>query len=170
MTSPDDSRADGAEGVRSSEPVTVPRVYPKWVGILLAFILPGSAHFLSGKRRAAPGWYLATTGCGLFGCGMLAIPGQAPLWIGATACIASVAFFLIVVKQSYRHIPRIGLKGWVTVIILHLLLGLALKYPLSNLSPLQITGQSMAPTLLPGDHVIVNTSKTFNAAISSFLI
>ena len=40
-------------------PETARRYNPKWVGPIMTFFLPGSAHFLSGRRRTGVLLYLA---------------------------------------------------------------------------------------------------------------
>ena len=127
--------------------------YQKWVGVLLGILLNGSAHFLSGKRSAGVKWFFGLFFCGLAGIALIATPGTATYILGATFLLASLGLWLVMLKQSYRPIQRIGFLGWLAVIILAVVLNSGTDYFIDQLilSYRMPTG-SMEPTIC-GIHV-----------------
>jgi hypothetical protein len=78
--------------------------HDKWVGAVLGFFLTGSAHYLSGRRRAGLLWFF----------GMLTMPGMALALLfvsGTVSYIISLAMlllsgilWLLMLKQSYTPV------------------------------------------------------------------
>jgi signal peptidase I len=92
--------------------------YRKWVGVVLGFLLHGSAHFLSGSRAAGVKWYVGLLASGLAGIALVAIPGTVSFILGMAFCLAGFVLCLVMLRQSYRPVRRIGFLGWLGVIIL----------------------------------------------------
>jgi len=96
--------------------------YGKWAGVVMGFILHGSAHFLSGKRVAGLKWYFGLFACGLTSIALLATPSTLLFILGVAFGFASVILWLVMLKQSYRPVRRIGILGWLAVILLAVVL------------------------------------------------
>ena len=139
------------------------RQNPKWVGPIMAFCLPGSAHFLAGQRRAGILWFLAYMVflCPLFF--LASLPGMEFFY-------AAVGFFVllyaIILIASWRPTQRIGCSGWLLFfgVILFLQWGVVKPYALVIKTYITeafaMSGTSMRPTLIgPAqrpDYIIVN--------------
>ena len=123
--------------------------YRPWVGVVLSFIISGSAQFLAGKRRAGIAWYLGLLlleGVGLFCLASPKVPGLMP---GVTLVAVGFGLWVFMLVRSYQPVPKLRRSGWLVLIVL----GVALAW-ISNLGMSQvfdvyvIPTQSMAPTLL----------------------
>ncbi|MEK6248486.1 MAG: hypothetical protein N2C12_09935, partial [Planctomycetales bacterium] len=90
--------------------------YHKWVGVVLGWLIDGSAHFLSGKRAAGLKWYFGLSACSLTGVALTATPGTIPFIVGVAFVLAGVVLWVVMLKQSYRPVRRIGFLGWLAVI------------------------------------------------------
>jgi len=123
--------------------------YPKWVGVLLGFLIYGAAHFHSGKRRAGIAWQL-----GLFLCGTLAMlffasPGFTPFVIALILLPVGLILWLLMLKQSFRPVRRIGFWGWIAVIVISEILATGEQFAIKQLfCPLKLPTGAMQPTLL----------------------
>ena len=130
--------------------------YRQWVGVVLGFLLHGSAHFLSGKRAAGLKWYFGLFACGLAVLALLATPGTVPFLLGIVLCLANMVMWLVMLKQSYRPVRRIGLLGWLAVIVLAVVLNNGLSLLVRQcVEPFKFPGGSMHPTIIQGDHLFV---------------
>ncbi len=122
--------------------------YPKWVGVVLGLLLSGAAHFLSGRKRSGLVWYFSILGCGLLSAGLLAVPG---LWafIGACVlCLGNIGLILVMLVKSYRPTRRIGLHGWLVLIVAVACLNAVVKWAArSVVHPFGISTSAMAPTI-----------------------
>ena len=130
--------------------------YRKWVGVVLSLLLHGSAHFLSGKRAAGLKWYFGLFACGLLGSILIAIPGNVTLTLGAVFWLSGIVLWLIMLKQSYRSVKRIGFLGWLAVVGLSVIMNVGLKLSARHIvHPFTMPMKSMAPTIMPGDQLFV---------------
>lgn len=130
--------------------------YRKWVGVVLGFLLYGSAHFLSGKRAVGLKWYFGLFSCGLAGVALVATPGTAPFVLGVAFGLANVVLWLVMLKQSYRPVRRIGFLGWLAVIILAVVLSHSLSLVVRQfVHPFKVPTGAMHPTIVPKDHLFV---------------
>jgi signal peptidase I len=126
--------------------------YPKWVGVLLGFLLYGSAHFLSGNRINGIAWHL-----GLFLCGTLAIlffgtSGFASFVTALILLSPGLILWLIMLKQSFRPVRRIGFWGWIAVIVISEILAIGEQFAIKQLvRTFKLPTGTMQPTLL-GSH------------------
>lgn len=128
--------------------------YRKWVGVVLGFLLNGSAHFLSGKRATGVKWYFSIVVCGYLSLVIMAIPGIAAYVIGILLCIIALLLWFIMLKQSYRPVPRIRFLGWVGIIMINFGLSSAWTYAVrSVVHPFRVPNGTMSPTIMPGDHL-----------------
>lgn len=100
-----------------------PTTYPKWVGLLLSFILSGSAQFISGNRYIGIAWYITLETLVFLSFLLLAIPLEAAIPAFIILLAIYLTLWIIMMKQSYRHIRRIGFWGWAAIILVSILLG-----------------------------------------------
>lgn len=122
--------------------------YPKWVGVVLGFLLAGSAHFLSGHRRAGIAWYLSRLVLECLTVGLIAIPGARTYVAAIAVAVTTVVLWLVMLKQSYRPARRIGVLGWVTVLVIGMSLNAAEKrVSRFAVEGFRMTSGSMRPTL-----------------------
>lgn len=125
------------------------KTYPKWLGILLSFTLSGSAHFISGRRLLGIMWYILIALFGFLSIMTLIIPFNMVIPIAICFFLISVILWVWMLKQSYRHVRRIGFWGWVIVISMALLLNTFSRYIMKNLAEVFIIPTSaMEPTLM----------------------
>jgi len=130
--------------------------YRKWVGVLLGLLLNGSAHFLSGRRAAGLKWYFGLLTCGLAGVAFIATPGTVPFMLGVAFGLASIVLWFVMLKQSYRPLRRIGVLGWLAVIVVAVVLNNGLSVPLRQLvHPFKVKTHAMQPTIIPRDQIFV---------------
>jgi signal peptidase I len=116
--------------------------------VVLGFLLHGAAHFLSGERTAGLKWYFGLFSCGLVALALLAIPSTAPFLLGVAFGLASFVLWCVMLKQSYRPVRRIGVRGWFAVILLAMVLNSALRLlVLQFVTPFKVPTGAMQPTI-----------------------
>ena len=133
------------------------RQHRRWVGLLLGFVIGGSAHFLSGDRAGGVKWCLGLFACGALSVALVGVPGSASYVAGMGALSVGTVLWLVMLKQSYRPVPRMGGWAWLAVIVGALalnwsdsfLVGLCIrpfKVPTGAMQPTVrgITGSSMS--------------------------
>ena len=122
--------------------------YRKWVGVVLGFLLHGSAHFLSGRRAAGLKWYFGLFACGAVAVALVAMPGTIPFITGVALGLASVILWLVMLKQSYLPVRRIGFLGWLAVIVLAVVLNNGLSLLVRQfVHPFKVPTGAMQPTI-----------------------
>jgi signal peptidase I len=122
--------------------------YRNWLGVVLGFLLHGSAHFLSGKRTAGLKWYFGLFACGVVAVALVATPGTIPFIVGVAFGLASVVLWLVMLKQSYRPVRRIGFLGWLAVIVLAVVLNNGLSLLVRQfVHPFRVPTGAMQPTI-----------------------
>jgi len=124
------------------------KTYPKWVGLVLAFLLTGSAHFLSSDRKGGILWYVTLLLLGVVAMAVIAIPGTVSYLLGIAAIFVMFGLWLRMMRQSYRPVRRIGWIGWVCILAIRI----GLNYGTGTvtrqcLHPFKISSGAMAPTL-----------------------
>ncbi len=124
-------------------------LYPKWVGVVLGFLLAGSAHFLSGHKRTGIVWYLSLLALGFLAPGLMAVPGFESYLAGVVVCLFGIVLWLIMLARSYRPVRRIGWPGWLVVVLIAVVLGGASE-SLTRLAilPFTVPTGAMRPTIL----------------------
>ena len=126
-----------------------PLTYPKWVGLLLSFILSGSAQFISGNRYVGIAWYIILGTLGFLSFLVLAIPLEAAIPAFVILLAVYSILWIIMMKQSYRHIQRIGFRRWTAIIIVFLLLGILSEFiEKSAMQVFNMPTSSMEPTIM----------------------
>lgn len=122
--------------------------YRKWVGVVLGYLLHGSAHFLSGKRAAGLKWYFGLFACVVVAIALVATPGTVPFTLGVAFGLASVVLWVVMLKQSYRPVQRIGFLGWLAVIALAVVLNNGLSLSVRQfIHPFKVPTGAMQPTI-----------------------
>ncbi len=126
--------------------------YREWVGVVLGMLLAGAAHFLSGQRAAGLKWYISLFACGVVGVALLATPGMAPFILGLAIIPAGVVLWLVMLKQSYRPVQRIGIPGWLTLIVIAIVLRSGSSFLARQfIHPFKVPTGTMQPTIF-GTH------------------
>jgi len=127
--------------------------YGRWAGLLLGFLITGSAHYLSGRRSAGIIWFIALFALPVMAIALLLVPGT----ISYVACVAillvSMILWFLMLKQSFRPVRRIGVLGWIGVVALAIVLDRASSLLGDQfVAYCRISGGGMSPTIL-GDRV-----------------
>ena len=126
--------------------------YGKWTGVLLGFLVSGSAHFLSGKRAAGLLWYFGLFALSVTALAFMVVPGTVSYATGMAVLLAGCVLWLVMLGQSFTPVRRIGAAGWVAVVALFLVLGNAQVFLIHQfLTTYNMGTGSMNPILLgPG--------------------
>ena len=135
------------------------KTYPKWVGVLFSFFIAGLAQFLTGKKLIGVFWYVGLFLVNILSLYILAFPWKSAFLISMILWGMCLIPWIIMLKQSYKPVKRIGPMGWLAVIVIML----ALNYSLGELAkiPVRIFNlptHSMEPTIL-GDKKLTNGEK-----------
>jgi signal peptidase I len=142
-----------------SSTITAPLTHRRWVGVLLSLLIPGAGIFLAGNRTAGLRWFLGLSLMSVMTVALAplpAIPGLGMFIALASACALLTLWMLV---RSYRPVPRLGIRGWLLFGLLAILLGsLEGWIPHQLARPFKVPTGSMMPTILPGDHLFVQTS------------
>jgi signal peptidase I len=129
--------------------------YPKWVGVVLGLLLNGSAHYLAGKRTTGVSWFLSIRLSAIAAMLILAVSGILSIITAGILFLTSITLWLIMLKQSFRAVERIGIRGWLIVLVLVIALNSAFRIALHQVvQPFKVPTGAMIPTLTPGDHVV----------------
>jgi len=128
------------------------RTLPRWLGVLLGFMLPGSAHFLSGEKKAGTVWFAALLLFGFIGHAIAAIPAKAMVYAGlALNFIALPTLYVAMLCTSFRAVPRLRGLGWVAFAGALVGMNLAVELLLVNIAPakpFRVPTGGMEPTLM----------------------
>ena len=123
---------------------------PRWVGVLLALFLPGSAHYLSGNRKAGLIWLGGLLSISCLARSITAFPSPAIILIGLSInfLILPLAYLFLLVR-SYRPVRRLRLKGWLlfvlSVITFNMVFGSAHDHFMAH--PFKVPTGAMEPTV-----------------------
>jgi len=122
--------------------------YRKWVGLVLGYMIPGLAHFLSGGRVAGLKWFFGIVACEFFGFYILVIPGTVSLVLGVILVLASLVLWFVMIFKSYRPVHRIGFFGWLAVIVVAVLVSVGARRSFSLFfRTFHFPSGSMQPTI-----------------------
>lgn len=131
------------------------KMYPKWVGVILGFLLNGSAHYFTGDKAAAIKWYFVIPLTGIAGLLIVVFPGTLSFTISVALILGSIALFLIMLKQSYRPVRRVRVWEWAVVIALNFLLDSGWNYGIDQVvRTYKAPTESMSPAIMSGDCVV----------------
>ena len=139
----------------------------RWVGVLLSLLIPSAGIFLAGNRKTALRWFLCLTVLCLVTVALSSLPAIPGL--GAFVALASVTAVLTLwmLILSFKPVPKLGVRGWLLLLMLASLLS-GLEVPVIHRFTwaFKVPTGSMEPTILPGDHLFVQTSAYWFAAPS----
>lgn len=130
------------------------RDYPRWVGSVMTFFLPGSAQFLSGRRQTGILCFLLWLFLAFLPLVPAAIPGKPFFYLAALLFAVSIVYFLGLIIASWRPTRRIGISGWILFVVVVLVLPYVTALPIALLTKsfyvelFVVSGGSMAPTLI----------------------
>ena len=131
------------------------KTYPKWAGVILGFLLSGSAHYLSGDKTAGIKWYFAIAFAEIAGVLVLAVPGAIGFLLSGITLLFAFALWLAMLATSWRPVRRIRACGWMAVVALNILLSSIWTQAIEQaLRPFKVVSGAMIPGILPGDHVM----------------
>jgi signal peptidase I len=135
----------------------------RWVGLLLAVIVSaGAGHFYLGLRRRAVGWLGLQTVPALLG-GVVTVlleRGSAILFISVALLVggvwlAQLVDLAVLQRSRFMRTPALATIGF-AVLALAVPRGTQLLIKTYLVEAFEIPSAGMAPTLLPGDHIVVD--------------
>lgn len=86
---------------------------------------------------------------------ILALPGILGIITAGVLFLTSIVLWLIMLKQSFRPVKRIGIWGWLTVLVLVFAINSGFSIGLHQVvQPFKVPTGAMLPTLTPGDHIV----------------
>jgi signal peptidase I len=133
--------------------------------VLLSLLIAGAGIFLAGNRKAGLRWFLGLTGSSLAAVGLPSFPAIPGLGLLVTLVAVIGVLTLWMLVFSFKPVPRLGVRGWLLFLLLAGLLGGLEVLATDHLTRLfKVPTQSMAPTILPGDRLFVQTSAYWFAA------
>jgi hypothetical protein len=100
------------------ETAPIRRQNPKWVGLIMAILLPGSAHFLAGQRRTGICWFFTLFLLTFLAIVLLCVPGLGFFYAAVFFLAVQILCHIYVLISSWRHTPRIGCLGWLALILI----------------------------------------------------
>jgi signal peptidase I len=139
-----------------------PRQNPKWVGLVMAWFLPGSAHFLSGQRRMGVLLYFVWLILGILPFFPLSGSGVGFFYIGAVLTIIFILFLIVLLISSWRPTQRLGCFGWILFVGVVLFEQSVIVLPCALLMKTYvvelytINGMSMSPMLIAPSEAFPN--------------
>jgi len=143
----------------NESPLSEPK-YRCWLGVLLSLLIPGSGLFLAGHRASGVRWFIVLSACSL----LLVVLAPLTIFPGiivliALSCVLLILTIIMLVR-SYRPVQKVGVLGWALFFLIAISLeALETRIAQHFMRPFQLPTRSMVPTLVPGDHVFVQTSR-----------
>ncbi|MDR0336250.1 MAG: signal peptidase I [Planctomycetaceae bacterium] len=126
----------------------------KWIGVLCAIMLPGSAHFLAGRKML--GIFLF---CGFMSLNLLrrfiaSIPGEPFGVLAVFLLFVLVVYVTLLLVFSWRPIRRLGYRGWILFVlfvpIFNHCIHPMIEFFTQNVAGFnRVAGSTMSPTLCP---------------------
>jgi signal peptidase I len=137
----------------------------RWVGVLLSLLIAGAGIFLAGNRKAGLRWFVGLTVLSLVTVALASLPAIPGLGVCVALASVTIALTLWMLALSFKPVPRLGVRGWLLFLLLAGLLGWLEVLGTDQLTlPFKVPTKSMEPTILPGDHLFVQTSAYWLAA------
>jgi signal peptidase I len=129
------------------------------VGVLLSLLIAGAGIFLAGNRKAGLRWFLGLTVLSLVTIALASLPAIPGLGVFVALVFVTGVLTLWMLVLSCKPVPKLGVRGWLLFLVLAgLLSGLDVLGTDRLTRPFKVPTKSMAPTILPGDHLFVQTS------------
>ena len=144
-------------------------MYRRWVNVITSMLLPGSGHFLSGRKMAGAVWLGANLFTALLSIVLILALKQVMLIPAAFALLLQTAVWVLTAIDSCQKlIPRLKPINWVVVAAIMICMPLVLASNLRSLCfrVFTIPTKAMEPTLMgnrldaeghriSGDHILV---------------
>jgi signal peptidase I len=139
----------------------------RWIGVLLSLLIAGAGIFLAGNRKAGLRWFLGLTVLSLLTVAVASLPAIPGLGVCVALASLTTTLTLWMLVLSFKPVPKLGMRGWLLFLLLTgLLSGLEVLATDHLTRPFKVPTRSMAPTIVPGDHLFVQTSAYCLAAPS----
>ena len=135
-------------------PPKTQRLNPKWVGLIMALFIPGSAHFFSGQRKLGVFLWFALLLLVLLAFLPMSVPGVGFFYLAVMLLAIYPVFFIAILVSSWRPTQRLGCFGWILFIVAVSLLNsvvahsCALPFKAYVLESYVWHGASMLPTVI----------------------
>lgn len=132
------------------------KMHRRWVGSFLSFLIPGAGLSLSGRKRTGLVWFICFIGFWILKSVLAPIPSIPSVYALGLLAVINVLLACLLLVHSFRAVPRLNVKVWVFILLLAA--GLKLSKPLlfRQLAwPFKIPTGGMTPTILTGDHILV---------------
>jgi len=86
---------------------------------------------------------------------ILAVPGVLSIALSIVLFLSSIVLLLVMLKQSYRPVRRIGIWGWLAVLALNFVLNSGWEMAIKQVvHSFKVPTGAMIPAIMPGDHLI----------------
>ncbi len=137
----------------------------RWVGVLLSLLIAGAGIFLAGNRKAGLRWFLGLMVLSLVTIAVASLPAIPGLGVSLALASITTVLTLWMLVLSFQPVPKLGVGGWLLILLLAGLLGGLEVLAIHHLTrPFKVPTKSMAPTIVPGDRLFVQTSAYWFAA------
>ena len=130
-----------------------PKYNPRFVGLIMTFLLPGAAHIFSDRWKIGIVWLLGLFVVYGFCLFVLCLPISLSFLIIVAVELLIAAYFVLLFISSYRPTRQLGCSGWIIFIFLVIVFNTIVNKPTMYLVTTYIggfgygTGSSMYPTL-----------------------
>ncbi len=131
----------------------------RWVGVLLSLLIAGAGIFLAGNWKAGLQWFVGLTLLSFATVAVASLPAIPGLGVCLALIAVTIVLSLWMLVLSFKRVPRLGVRGWLLFLVLvGLLSGLEVLGTDCLTRPFKVPTGSMEPTVLPKDHLFVQTS------------
>jgi signal peptidase I len=129
-----------------------PQLYHrKWIGVLCATLIPGSAHFLAGQRVL--GIFLLCVYVSLFCFGrfVTSVPGKPFDLLALFLFFVLNVYLIMLLIFSWRPIRRLGHRGWILFVLFVLIFNNCIYTPVMSLFSRNVAnvGYGIGPSMMP---------------------
>ena len=128
--------------------------YSSWVGLVMGFLIPGSAHALTGRYIQGGFWFFTRIVLNYLVLAALLLSGKWFYWGVVAALVLLVVYEICLLVSSWRPVRQIGYFGWMLFVVVLAGLVVFVHEPCANLYKqhgvelFSVSGMSMAPTLV----------------------
>jgi len=135
------------------------KVHRRWVGSFLSFLLPGAGLVLSGKKRTGFIWFSCFISFWVIKSFLVPTPSVPDIYALGVLTVVGILLTCSLLVHSFRAVPRLGVKGWLSVVVLVVVLSVLKPVVLGRIvRAFSIPTGGMEPTISPGDHIFVQNS------------
>lgn len=121
------------------------------------FLCERYAHFIAGEKKKGLCWFMGLMILSGIAVIFLCSSGILAFSIFAFSLLACLVLWLVMLKQSFRPIPKLKIWHWILLILIWMGMNLANNlFKAHACEAFRFPGVSMQPTLCPNDLIIVN--------------